>query len=138
MEKARQLRDIWEAQVASEKGDSVQLDVMSGLNNMTLDVIGLAGKHETEMPHIGVAHCWHISPGFNYEFHSLNPENKLNELRLAFDDMLRAVSGEGLSMLSTLQNYFPMLRIIVGSPPLATLRMCSRSAHTSPLGHVAQ
>lgn len=44
VEKARQLRDIWQTQVANGKGDSVQLDVVSGLNNMTLDVIGLAGK----------------------------------------------------------------------------------------------
>ncbi|KAI0712911.1 cytochrome P450 [Fomitopsis betulina] len=91
VEKARQLRDIWQTQVAAA-GGSVQLDVVNGLNNMTLDVIGLAG--------------------FNYEFNALNPENKPNELRHAFDDMLRAVSGEGLSTFSLLHNYFPILRFI--------------------------
>ncbi|KAI0725523.1 cytochrome P450 [Fomitopsis betulina] len=92
VDKARQLRDVWLAEVAAAAGGSVQLDVVNGLNNMTLDVIGLAG--------------------FNYEFHALNQENKPNELRHAFDDMFRAVSGEGLSTLSLLQNYFPILRLI--------------------------
>ena len=49
VEKARQLRDIWQAEVASGNGDSAPLDVVAGLNNMTLDVIGLAGKLEAEL-----------------------------------------------------------------------------------------
>ncbi|KAH9930922.1 cytochrome P450 [Fomitopsis serialis] len=91
VEKAHQLRNIWHEQVA-KAGNVTQLDVVSGLNNMTLDVIGLAG--------------------FNYDLHSLNPEGKPNELRLAFDVMFRAISGAGLSVLSVLRNYVPIFRMI--------------------------
>lgn len=88
---------------------------------MTLDVIGLAGEHRAQ-PHLLQPPLTRIHLGFNYEFHSLNSENKPNELRHAFDNMLRAVSGDGMSTLSLLQNYFPVLRIIVRSPPPALPR----------------
>lgn len=42
MDKARQLRDVWQAQVA-KAGNTLNMDIVNGLNNMTLDVIGLAG-----------------------------------------------------------------------------------------------
>ncbi|KAH9842389.1 cytochrome P450 [Rhodofomes roseus] len=91
VEKARQLRDIWQERLA-QTGDEAQMDVVSGLNNMTLDVIGLAG--------------------FNYDFHSLNPEGKPNELRHAFDVMFQVISGSGLSLLGVLRARFPIARII--------------------------
>lgn len=42
MDKARQLRDVWQSRV-SQAGNALDIDVVNGLNNMTLDVIGLAG-----------------------------------------------------------------------------------------------
>ncbi|KAI0736683.1 cytochrome P450 [Fomitopsis betulina] len=91
VDKARQLRDVWQAQVA-KAGNTLNMDIVNGLNNMTLDVIGLAG--------------------FNYELHSLNPENKPNELRHAFDTMFQAFFGTSLSVMAILRNAFPVLRII--------------------------
>ncbi|EPS98326.1 hypothetical protein FOMPIDRAFT_1024652 [Fomitopsis schrenkii] len=91
VDKARQLRDVWQAQV-SKAGNALDMDIVSGLNNMTLDVIGLAG--------------------FNYELHSLNPDNKPNELRQAFDVMFQMLIGSALSVMAILRNAFPVFRII--------------------------
>ena len=44
MDKARQLRDVWLSRV-SQAGNALDIDVVNGLNNMTLDVIGLAGAY---------------------------------------------------------------------------------------------
>ncbi|KZT74142.1 cytochrome P450 [Daedalea quercina L-15889] len=91
VEKALQLRNIWRERVGTA-GDTTQMDVVSGLNNMTLDVIGLAG--------------------FNYDLHSLNPEGKPNELRNAFDVMFSVISGAGLSFMALLRATIPIFRII--------------------------
>ncbi|KZT18662.1 cytochrome P450 [Neolentinus lepideus HHB14362 ss-1] len=62
-DKAIQLRDIWLSQIPTS-GEPAQLDALSWLSRMTLDVIGLAG--------------------FGYNFEALNTDQRPNELNQAF------------------------------------------------------
>ncbi|KAJ3864810.1 cytochrome P450 [Lentinula novae-zelandiae] len=56
------LRDIWASQI-EEDGNVAQVDALSWLSQMTLDVIGRTG--------------------FHYDFHALSPEGDANELNKA-------------------------------------------------------
>lgn len=60
MDKARQLRDVWQARV-SKAGNALDLDVVNGLNNMTLDVIGLAGAYCDDRPNGRLLHAAALS-----------------------------------------------------------------------------
>ncbi|THV01377.1 cytochrome P450 [Dendrothele bispora CBS 962.96] len=93
-EKSLQLRDIWAAQV-SQEGSSAQLDVLSWLSRMTLDVIGLAG--------------------FNYKFDALSGE--INELNKAFNTVFSATNR--IDYWGILQALFPVLRILPSTRPAA-------------------
>ncbi|OCH85827.1 cytochrome P450 [Obba rivulosa] len=88
VEKSLQLRDIWMSKV-EQNGRSARIDAVDGLGKMTLDVIGLSG--------------------FNYEFDSLNPDGKPNELNEAFNVIFRE-GKEKRTFLSLLEMYIPQLR----------------------------
>lgn len=88
----------------AKNGDSAQVDILSWLSRMTLDVIGLAG--------------------FNYRFDSLNPHAPPNELSGAFEEMFNP-SGARLTLFIILKNIFPILEFLVSyanlllrSPPI--------------------
>ncbi|KDQ54060.1 hypothetical protein JAAARDRAFT_160998 [Jaapia argillacea MUCL 33604] len=89
LDKSIQLRDIWSS-IVSSKEEPVRIDALSWLSRMTLDVIGLAG--------------------FNYQFNSLNTDEKPSELSQAFSTMFEA--GQEFSILPFLQAFIPPLRII--------------------------
>ncbi|KII85490.1 hypothetical protein PLICRDRAFT_56724 [Plicaturopsis crispa FD-325 SS-3] len=99
VEKALQLRDVWtreletNGQVSEVDRDgnsekSLRVDVLSGLNRMTLDVIGLAG--------------------FDYKFDALS--RRKNEL----NDALVTLTNDDSSsrILAMLQAYVPILRAL--------------------------
>ncbi|KAG8215244.1 cytochrome P450 [Butyriboletus roseoflavus] len=88
--KAARLRDVWSSEIAKDPTGTTTLEVMSWLSRMTLDVIGLAG--------------------FNYEFDALNANEKPNELNTAFATVVAA--GQRLTILTTLQAWFPLFRLL--------------------------
>ncbi|KAI0364506.1 cytochrome P450 [Pilatotrama ljubarskyi] len=88
LEKAIELRNVWAAELSAQI-EPVRLNVTRGLSKMTLDVIGLAG--------------------FNYDFGSLNPNDKPNELAKAFEEIFRM--PEKVSVLMVLRSFIPMLDI---------------------------
>ncbi|TBU30862.1 cytochrome P450 [Dichomitus squalens] len=69
LEKANNLCEYWNYQVASSPDETLRTNVMDGLSKMTLDVIGLAG--------------------FNYEFDALNPDKPPNELNRVFAELFK-------------------------------------------------
>ncbi|KAJ7146652.1 cytochrome P450 [Mycena epipterygia] len=72
LDKSVQLRDLWKRQVAAN-GRPTRIDVLSSLSKITLDIIGQAGK-------LGYpTHCDDL--GFNFQFDSLNPNAKPNEVQ---------------------------------------------------------
>ncbi|TFK22664.1 cytochrome P450 [Coprinopsis marcescibilis] len=78
VEKSVELRDIWLAQ-SENAGGSFKVNAIPYFNQLTLDVIGLAG--------------------FNYQFHSLTTEAEDNELNNAFTKLFQA---NGLFSMETL------------------------------------
>ncbi|KAI0037006.1 cytochrome P450 [Vararia minispora EC-137] len=88
--KAIQLRDMWTKQVRQSEGLRATIEVVSSLNKVTLDIIGLAG--------------------FGYDFESLNGDDKPNEL----NEALRAVFGgrNSLGTIDLLHNILPFTRVI--------------------------
>nr|BAK09450.1 cytochrome P450 [Postia placenta] len=92
VEKAQKLCQVWRNEI-SKSGESARINVLNGLNKMTLDVIGLAG--------------------FNYDFDALNIDGKPNELNQAFSVMFRSL--ESFSMFSLLKAFIPALRLIPDS-----------------------
>ncbi|KAI9062669.1 cytochrome P450 [Trametes sanguinea] len=89
VEKSNELRDVWAAELDAN-GEPTRINVSRGLSKMTLDVIGLAG--------------------FNYEFNSLNPNGKPNELAKAFEDVF--TFPVKIPILMILRNLFPVFEII--------------------------
>ncbi|KAI8972453.1 cytochrome P450 [Trametes punicea] len=89
VEKAIELRDVWAAEL-SRQGEAARINAVRGLTKMTLDVIGLAG--------------------FNYEFDSLNPKGKPNELAKAFEEIF--TFPEKIPVLMIMRNFFPVLNIL--------------------------
>ncbi|EED78315.1 predicted protein [Postia placenta Mad-698-R] len=88
----KQLCQFWRNEI-SKSGEPARINVLNGLNKMTLDVIGLAG--------------------FNYDFDALNIDGKPNELNQAFSVMFRSL--ESFSMFSLLKAFIPALRLIPDS-----------------------
>ncbi|KAF8898203.1 cytochrome P450 [Gymnopilus junonius] len=81
----KQLRDIWTEESRKANG---QVEVLSWLSKMTLDVIGLAG--------------------FNYKFNAL--ANEKNELNQAFSTIFR--SGTSISVIPIIRSTVPALRFL--------------------------
>ncbi|KAK7040251.1 hypothetical protein VNI00_009717 [Paramarasmius palmivorus] len=106
VDKAVKLRDIWTSLINPESS-SAQVDALSWLNKMTLDVIGEAG--------------------FDYKFNALDGED--NELGEAFSSIFRTgqhQSDRFFIILGTLQEAFPIFRMI---PELRTsLRMAMKTS----------
>ncbi|KAG6374890.1 cytochrome P450 [Boletus reticuloceps] len=93
LEKALRLRDVLSSEIAKDPTGttpSARIDIMPWLSRMALDVIGLAG--------------------FNYNFDSLNANEKPNELNEAFSTMVDA--NQRLSILTILRARLPPLRIL--------------------------
>ncbi|OSD05293.1 cytochrome P450 [Trametes coccinea BRFM310] len=89
VEKSNELRDVWAAELDA-KGEPTCINVSRGLSKMTLDVIGLAG--------------------FNYDFISLSPNGRPNELAKAFEDVF--TFPVKIPILMILRNLFPVFEII--------------------------
>ncbi|EJF55963.1 cytochrome P450 [Dichomitus squalens LYAD-421 SS1] len=87
--KSIELRDLWISAINTQ-GEVARVDVLKDLSKMTLDVIGLAG--------------------FGYEFDSLNPNGKPNELAQAFQDVFNV--SDKMPVLMILRGFFPVLRAI--------------------------
>ncbi|KAL0575360.1 hypothetical protein V5O48_006611 [Marasmius crinis-equi] len=87
IEKSMALRDVWATHI-DQDSSAAQIDVLSWLGRMTLDVIGQAG--------------------FNYQFDALS--GKQNELNEAFSHIFE--SGNFLSPTILLKLFFPVLRSI--------------------------
>ncbi|KAJ7241311.1 cytochrome P450 [Mycena haematopus] len=93
VEKAVQLRDIWAGQVAQGKG-TAQIEVMSWLRRMTLDVIGQAG--------------------FNYRFDALEADGKHNELNEVFTELFHSPHASRYERFRLAQGLAPILRFVPG------------------------
>ncbi|KAL0576500.1 hypothetical protein V5O48_005475 [Marasmius crinis-equi] len=88
VEKSIELRDLWTSQIENADGSKAEVDVLSWLSKMTLDVIGQAG--------------------FNYQLDALS--GKFNELNKAFAHTFG--SGDFLSPALILKLLFPSLRAL--------------------------
>ncbi|KAJ7480949.1 cytochrome P450 [Mycena latifolia] len=91
VEKAVQLRDIWAAQVAQEKGAG-RIEVLSWLRRMTLDVIGQAE--------------------FNYQFEALDASGKPNELHHAFNELFHSPQANRNAAFRLSQAMVPILKLL--------------------------
>ncbi|KAH9847038.1 cytochrome P450 [Lenzites betulinus] len=89
VQKAIELRDIWDAQMMGDGVPNARLDVLSGLTKTTLDVIGLAG--------------------FGYRFNALNPTGEPNEFNEAFQQLFLPRT---FTVFVIMKNFFPILDII--------------------------
>lgn len=97
------LRDIWLLE-SLKHGNSVRIDVLSWLNKMTLDVIGLAGVCDIRILIVGLPRT-----GFNYNFEALS--NKQTELNDALAAIFKADSKP--SIIPMLKTRVPFLRFLV-------------------------
>ncbi|KZP28280.1 cytochrome P450 [Athelia psychrophila] len=89
-EKATMLRDRISELLSPGHAEGTRVNVLSWLSKTTLDVIGEAG--------------------FNYRFNALDPSAPPNELNVLFNKLFNG--EETPPVLSTLQDVFPVLRII--------------------------
>ncbi|KAF8131040.1 cytochrome P450 [Boletus edulis] len=102
LEKSLRLRDVLSSEIAKDPvgtTPSARIDIMPWLSRTTLDIIGLAG--------------------FNYNFDSLNANEKPNELNEAFSTMVDA--NQSLSILTILRARLPPLRILVARRTMARI-----------------
>ncbi|KAI0329990.1 cytochrome P450 [Cubamyces sp. BRFM 1775] len=90
VQKAQELRDIWDERIAQYGSESVRIEVLEDLTKTALDVIGLAG--------------------FNYRFDSLKPNGESSKLNEAFQEIFQA--PENVTTFAILQIIFPVLEII--------------------------
>ncbi|KAJ7290061.1 cytochrome P450 [Mycena rebaudengoi] len=90
IEKSVQLRDIWAREV-STGGNSAQIEVLSWLRRMTLDVIGQAG--------------------FNYQFNAMDM-GKPNELNEAFTTLFHSPSAQRDAGFRLAQVTVPILLLL--------------------------
>ncbi|PIL29235.1 cytochrome P450 [Ganoderma sinense ZZ0214-1] len=86
--KSNELRDLWMSTITTQ-GEVARIDVLKDLSKMTLDVIGLAG--------------------FNYNFNSLNPHDKPNELGRLFQEAFNV--PDKIPILLILRTFFPIFRL---------------------------
>ncbi|EIW62554.1 cytochrome P450 [Trametes versicolor FP-101664 SS1] len=104
VEKSIQLREYWANVVRS---GSTRVNVNKDLSKLTLDIIGVAG--------------------FGYDFNTLNPEGKPNELSLAFSRLF--MSSPSISALVPfLRTLFPILKLI-RTERVATIEAASEVFH---------
>ncbi|KAJ7471722.1 cytochrome P450 [Mycena galericulata] len=89
VDKAIELSNVWGAETPDESGWA-QIEVVSGLKNMTLDVIGLAG--------------------FNYEFNALRESANPTALANAFRALFTHNKHQAVAVL---RGQFPVLRALI-------------------------
>ncbi|KAJ3557679.1 hypothetical protein NM688_g1343 [Phlebia brevispora] len=102
--KALELRDVWISEI-KQTGSAARIEVLSWLNRVALDVIGLAGTCARAA--ILDAFSNPGDKGFNYHFESVS--GKPNELERAFSTMFKA---DGPDIFGLLQSLFPPLKLI--------------------------
>ncbi|KAJ6516736.1 cytochrome P450 [Mycena vitilis] len=96
VDKSLELSKVWTHEPTDSSGWA-RIDVLTGLRDMTLDVIGLAG--------------------FNYQFHALDPEQKPTALDDAFQQVfIQNQQGMIRIVASLLRARFPVLRALVPAP----------------------
>ncbi|KAJ3514175.1 hypothetical protein NLJ89_g2525 [Agrocybe chaxingu] len=106
IEKSIELRDIWATEI--KKPEVNQINVLSWLSRMTLDVIGLAG--------------------FDYKFNALTTDPKKNELNRAFSVLF--TPGNRMALLPLIKSVFPSSRPILKYIPeerAAEMRVASET-----------
>ncbi|KAF7341386.1 Cytochrome P450 [Mycena venus] len=108
VEKAVQLRDIWSRQVAQQNG-AAQIEVLSWLRRMTLDVIGQAG--------------------FDYRFDALEPKGKPNELNEVFSELFHSPQANRYAAFRLAQGIAPILMLTPG-PGWNVLRAARNKMHS--------
>ncbi|KAJ7124284.1 cytochrome P450 [Mycena epipterygia] len=86
LDKSVQLRDVWARQVTMNEGPA-RIDVLSALSKITLDIIGQAG--------------------FNYQFDSLNPNTKPNDVQEVVHNMFHSATASREGMLRILVPMLP-------------------------------
>ncbi|KAF7290990.1 hypothetical protein HMN09_01277800 [Mycena chlorophos] len=89
IEKSVQLRDVWASQAGVAGGT---VDVLLGLREATLDIIGRAG--------------------FGYEFNALNAQAEPNELNRAFTDLFHAPNAKLYGAVRLAQSMLPVLKLL--------------------------
>ncbi|KAJ6457130.1 cytochrome P450 [Mycena vitilis] len=96
VDKSLELSKVWTHEPKDSSGWA-RIDVITGLRDMTLDVIGQAG--------------------FNYQFHALDPEKKPTALDDAFQQVfIQNQQGMIRIVASLLRARFPLLRALVPEP----------------------
>ncbi|KAJ7659181.1 cytochrome P450 [Mycena polygramma] len=93
VDKALQLRDIWALEVEKQNG-SARINVSTWLRRVTLDIIGKAG--------------------FDYEFDSLQPSGKPNELNEVLSQLLHSPEANRYATFRHSQGLLPILRFMPG------------------------
>ncbi|KAJ6467583.1 cytochrome P450 [Mycena vitilis] len=93
VDKALQLRDIWALEVEKQNG-SARMNVSTWLRRVTLDIIGKAG--------------------FDYEFDSLQPNGKPNELNEVLSQLLHSPEANRYATFRHSQGLLPILRFMPG------------------------
>ncbi|KAI0753248.1 cytochrome P450 [Daedaleopsis nitida] len=88
--KSLELRNIWDDELVRSVDKATRVDAQKGLSKMALDVIGLAG--------------------LNYEFNSLNPQGKPDELASAFQEIFSVPDKVPIFMM--LKYFFPILNVL--------------------------
>ncbi|KAF7333878.1 Cytochrome P450 [Mycena venus] len=108
VEKAVQLRNIWSRQIAQQNG-AAQIEVLSWLSRMTLDVIGQAG--------------------FDYRFDALEPKGKPNELNDIFSELFHSPHANLYATFRLAQGIAPILSLAPG-PGYNVLRAARNKMHS--------
>ncbi|KAJ7145531.1 cytochrome P450 [Mycena epipterygia] len=97
LDKSVQLRDVWIRQMAN--GGPTRIDVLSSLSKMTMDVIGEAGKSPT----------WAC---FGFQFDSLNPNAKPNEIQEVVDELFHSPTASREWVFRMLTRMIPFTRLL--------------------------
>lgn len=110
------LRDIWQSSVQQgDVNERTQIDILAGLNQMTLDVIGMAGVWTFRLKRITGNDIVNLfcSTGFGYRFDGLTPSGKNNPLRSALNEILNPSAFS--SRLALVQAFIPFFRWVVST-----------------------
>nr|BED42950.1 cytochrome P450 monooxygenase [Trametes versicolor] len=114
VEKANELREYWTD--AAARSGSVRVNVNDDLSKLTLDIIGQAG--------------------FGYDFNAMNPEEKPNELYLAFKGLFMT-NPPIFALMPILLFWFPILKRIPMHRTV-TVKHASETVHRIGAQLVAQ
>ncbi|KAJ7767227.1 cytochrome P450 [Mycena metata] len=103
LEKSVELRDVWTRKIG-DNSKSTRIDILDWLSKMTLDVIGQAG--------------------FDYQFDSLNPDKKPNEIHETFSKLFHSPNRSREIAFRT--SSIPLLRVL----PLARRKAFNEARQT--------